>query len=108
MDTKYHAGDVVYVRSDLRANSKRYPMDGCKNGFVANEDMVLFRGKPVTIFGRINRTFSDDGYGDYYYTIGEDHGKWHWTDAMFEDYSRCEELADPESLDILYSQFSVK
>lgn len=105
MDTKYRAGDVVYVRSDLLANSERYPMDGCKNGFIANEDMVLFRGKPVTIFECIPRFFNDDGYGDYFYIINEDNGEWHWTDAMFEDY---EELADPESLDILYSQFPVK
>ena len=70
---KYKPGDKVRVREDLEAY-REYRME---SGYTdtAVEEMLLFRGKIVTIFG-----FSDNAY-----LVEEDTENWNWTDEMFED-----------------------
>ena len=67
---KYKVGDKVRVRENLSA-WKEYD-----NGCYVTPSMTVFLGKTVTIHkvcGNINR-----------YKIKEDHGKWIWSDSMFE------------------------
>ena len=72
MDTKYHVGDKVVVRSDL-VEDEVYYMDDGRAGDSYVYEMVNYRGEIVTI--------SD--VGDKY-SIEEDSGAFWWTDEMFE------------------------
>ena len=63
---KYKVGDVVKVRSDLNTIK----------GVIS--DMLEFRGKIVHI---------EEAFEKYYF-IYEDSEKWHWTDGMFEPFTK--------------------
>ena len=70
---KHKIGDKVRVRDDLELG-KWYSMSNHNFSDFVNSEMIMFKGKEVTI--------SDDNcFGIY--LIKEDNGEWHWTDEMF-------------------------
>ena len=71
--TKYKVGDVVRVRNDLG--------DGKYGGVYTADEMMLFRGKTITIEKVIIEYDGVDDYNGHYSSEG-----WNWTDEMFEDY----------------------
>lgn len=70
---KHKIGDKVRVRDDLELD-KWYSMSNHKFSDFVNSEMIMFKGKEVTI--------SDDNFCGMY-RIKEDNGEWHWTDEMF-------------------------
>ena len=71
--TKYKVGDVVRVRNDLG--------DGKYGGVYTADEMMLFRGKTITIEKVIIEYDGVDDYNGHYNSEG-----WNWTDQMLEDY----------------------
>ena len=70
--SKFKIGDVVTVLPNITVSS----YDGC----YANEQMVLFAGKSVTI-SAIRHNLK----GIPRYILKEDHGRYMWSEEMFED-----------------------
>lgn len=73
MQTKFKAGDKVFVKNDLIT-------DKIYGGYYFNSEMSQLLGKEVTIIDEM-----EDFHGRTVYAIAEDFHKWWWTLDMLEE-----------------------
>ena len=99
VDTYFHDGDIVHVRSDLRA-FQCYHMDGDKkNHQIVMPEMARIAGDQVVI-----KHIVIGLQGKCQYEIeptNRYHNGYHWTDEMFQEYIERHDNCDVGSDDDL-------